>query len=129
MKASRKSVVLMLIAAATCALLVVLVPNWRWYRSAGGIESYLLTETPLGSSEDQVLAYLRSQDFNPAPTWRGVVEPNTIYPPNAVAGNSFIRATVGEYMMVFTTSVEAFYIFGPDRRLVEIAVRKSTESL
>jgi hypothetical protein len=111
--------------------IIALVSNWPWYLSYGQIESYLLQKTPLGSSEEEVISYLREggarlQIEDP---WRGNVAPNTGHPPNTVAGSSYIDAVVGEYRLVFTTSVEAYYIFDSDRRLVEIAIRKTIDAL
>ncbi|WP_242162949.1 hypothetical protein [Lysobacter sp. M15] len=121
MKVSRRSITILVIVAITAVLAVATLPNWRWFLGADRIESQLLEETPIGSSEDQVLAHLRANGLKPAPLWRGSVEPNTIYPPNTIAGN--------RYTIIFTTSVEAFYVFGQDQRLVEIAVRKTTDAL
>lgn len=129
MKVSRRPITILVIVAITAVLAVATLPNWRWFLGADRIESQLLEETPIGSSEDQVLAHLRANGLKPAPLWRGSVEPNTIYPPNTIAGNSFTHAVVGEYTIIFTTSVEAFYVFGQDQHLVEIAVRKTTDAL
>ena len=124
------------IIALTAAALIgctwvgaVVFSNRHWYDSPDRIESHLLSETPLGSSEEEVLRYLRKEAVRFEPPWRGAVAPNTLYPPNTVAGSSYIDAVVGEYAIVFGTSVEAFYIFDANRRLVEIAVRKTTDGL
>ena len=120
---------LIVAAVVVCAwVLAVIIPNWQWYGDAEEIEAHLSSEIPLGSSEEQVLSRLRAKGLTPSPLWRGEVEPNTGYPPNTVAGTSLVRATVAKYRLPFVTSVEVFYIFGPDRRLVEIAVRKTTDA-
>jgi len=129
MKFTRSSTTALVVLGIACLLAVPLVRNWPWYLDQTLIESRLLTETPLGSSEDDVLAHLQAKNLKPAPVWRGTVSPHTIYPPTTVAGTSFTHAVVGEYSLIFTTSVEAFYVFGQDRRLVEIAVRKTTDAL
>jgi hypothetical protein len=110
---------------------IALVSNWPWYMSYGRIESYLLQRTPLGSSEEEVISNLRESGarLQIEEPWRGNVAPNTGFPPNTVAGSSYIVAVVGEYRVVFTTSVAAFYIFDSDRRLVEIAIRKTVDAL
>lgn len=87
------------------------LPNWHLYRSDKGVESHLLTKTPLNSTEQQVLDYLQSAGLKPEPTWRGDLEANQKYPPNTIPGKSVIRVLVGEFQLVFVTSVEAFYIF------------------
>jgi ABC-type dipeptide/oligopeptide/nickel transport system permease component len=129
MRVSRKSIGILTALLLTGALLATILPNWRWHLSPAAIQSQLLAETPLGTSEEQVLRYLQARGLKPAPLWRGTVAANTIYPPSTAAGNSFTHAVVGEYGLIFTTSVEAFYVFGRDRRLVEIAVRKTTDAL
>ncbi|MBF6023961.1 hypothetical protein [Lysobacter niastensis] len=129
MKAWRRSTAALIALAVAGALAVAVLPDWRWHLSPEKIESRLLEATPIGSSEDQVLAHLQAQGLKPAPLWRGAVAPNTAYPPSTVAGGSFTHTVVGEYSLIFTTSVEAFYIFGVDQRLVEIAVRKTTDAL
>ena len=93
------------------------------------IETHLLADTPLGSSENEIIDYLQTTGAKFKEPWRGRVEPNSSYPPNTVAGSSFISSVVAEYNIVLSTSVEAFYIFDSNRLLVEVAVRKSTDAL
>jgi hypothetical protein len=120
-----KSVVVLALSTVT----FIVATNWQWYRSPDYIEFHLLADTPHGSSESEVIDHLRTIGAKYKEPWRGSVEPNTGYPPTAVAGSSFISALVAEYTIVFTTSVEVFYIFDSNRLLVEIAVRKSTDAL
>ena len=47
----------------------------------------------------------------------------------AVGGDGYVLVMMGEYGLIFVTSVEAFYIFGSNGRLVDVKVRKSTDSL
>src|SRR5262249_31595214 len=129
MKPSRRSI-LWLVATVVVALAVFeLLPNWHWYGNERQVQSYLIKTTPLGSSEDDVIAYLRRSGARSDKPWRGQVTAGgpRAYPPNTVAGSSFIRAVVN-YRLVFATSVEAFYIFDANRRLVEIAVRETTDA-
>lgn len=128
MKITRKSIAVFVFLVVAGGLALAILPNWRWHLSTDRIESRLLIETPIGSSEDQVLANLHAKGLKPVPLWRGIVAANTMYPPNTITGSSFTHAVVGEYTLIFTTSVEAFYIFGQDQLLVEIAVRKTTDS-
>ena len=130
MRSSRSAIIWSAVALIACAaVFAVVITNWHWYGSPDQIESHLLAETPLGSSEEAVLSYLSEKAESVKEPWRGPVTPNTLYPPNTVAGSSFITAVVGKYSVVFETSVEAFYIFDSDRRLVEIAVRKTTDGI
>ena len=130
MKLPRNATIWTAIATlATAAVTFVVINNWQWYRSPAQIEDHLLADTPLGSSEDKVIAHLRRSGAEFEDPWRGQLDPNTSYPPNTLPGDSYIRAVVAEYRVVFTTSVEAFYIFDANRHLVEVAVRKSTDAL
>lgn len=130
MRTSRSFITLTAIALIGCAAVAAVVSsNWHLYGSPGQIELNLRNETPLGSSEEEVIRYLRREAMRFEQPWRGAIKPNTVYPPNTIAGSSYIRAVVGEYTVVFVTSVEAFYIFDANRRLVEIAVRKTTDGL
>lgn len=130
MKTSRVAIICTsVVAIALVVMAFVVATNWQWYGLPARIESHLLSETPLGSSETNIISHLCNKGVRFKQPWRGVVEPNTGYPPNTVAGSSFIRALAAEYGIVFVTSVEAFYIFNSDRQLVEIAVRKTTDAL
>ena len=100
-----------------------------WRGSKEKIEEYLLQRTPIGSSEDRVIKYLNENGMNYAKPWRGDVDPEIGYPPNKVRGSSFIRALVAEHRMIFVTSVEAFYVFDSRKKLVEIAIRRTTDSI
>ena len=130
MSSSRRSITWGVIVALICAtVLAIVVPNWHWYRSAAENEAHLATQTPQGSSESEVQAYLEDNAVSFTPPWRGPIEPSSEYSPSSVAGSSLIRALVGEYTVVFVTSVEAYYVFDADRRLVGISVRKTTDAL
>lgn len=86
-------------------------------------------DTPLGSTEQEVIAHLNEEGISYEGPVRARVDPSLSYPPSTVPGSSFIRALVSEYGIIFTTSIESFYIFGDDGFLSEISVRKTTDSL
>jgi hypothetical protein len=129
MTTGRRSVIKVLAAAALLSVAALLVLNWTWYQSEDRIKAHLLAETPVGTSEASVVSRLRANGVEPGEIWRGPVPPNTGYPPSTVPGHSFLHVVVGEYRIVFTTSIEAFYIFDAERRLAEITVRKTTDAL
>jgi hypothetical protein len=94
------------------------------------VERYLLTQTPLGTSETAVGTWLTTMGVN-AQLNRVHVRPKPLgdYPLTAVGGESFIHAPIVSYRLVFRSWVEVFYIFGADDRLVDLRVRRSTDSL
>jgi len=99
----------------------------------GAIEQSLLRETPLGSSEADVLAHLAKLGVE-AYFQRVNFPPSDDYPLSATGGAAYINATIGIYadaawLFVFDTWVEAFYSFDEDERLVDIKVRKYTDAL
>ena len=125
----RKILLLSLVAAIALVLGVLIFgPSPYLYRDSKSVETYLLAKTPLGSSEEQVLTYLRQAGLDPKSPWRGDI-PAGSYPPTSIGGKSYVDAVVGRYSMPFTTSVEAFYIFDSKRRLVDVRVRKTTDAL
>lgn len=129
MNTGRKFVAIGIASVAACFTVALLVSNWTWYQDPDRIEAHLLAETPLGTSEEAVFARLKANGVEPTPVWRGEVRPNTSFPPTTVAGSSFAHVAIAEYRIIFTTTVEAFYVFDADRRLVDIAVRKTTDAL
>ena len=108
---------------------IFLNPDFYLYRSSESVEAYLKSETPLGTPEAAVMAYLKENEMNPDAIRRVHVTISTSYPPSSVEGESFIRALVGEYDIVFTTSVESFYTFDSDGMLADIKIRKTTDAL
>lgn len=100
----------------------------RWRVSEQSIAARELETTPLGATETAVLNALIRRNRQPSPMWRGVIEPGSSYPVSARGGASYTRVALAEYGIVFKTSVEAFYIFDGDRRLVEVGIRKTTDA-
>lgn len=96
--------------------------------STNEIERHLLIATPLGSTEAEVLSYLQDKHISGS-IKRAHVRPGVDYPPTAVEGNSFIHESIGEYGLLFQTSVEAFWVFNSAGRLVDLKVRKTTDAL
>ena len=113
------------LALSSCASVSVL-PRSELRLDPEVIESKLLSGTPVGTSEDQVLRHLQSKGLKPTPIWRGNIE--VAHLGNDYPASSFSRIDLGDYGLIFETSVEALYLFGQDQRLLEISVRKSTDS-
>lgn len=111
------------------ASIITAITFWPWYMHTNQIVSYLFSKTQHGSSEDDIIEYLKKNDMHFNETWRGQIKANTNYPPNSTGGRSFIHANIAEYGVFLSTSVEAFYIFDNNRKLIEITVRKTTDAL
>jgi len=118
-----------IIALATVVFFIFPCLDFNLYRSSESIAAHLGSKTPLGTSEAAVMTYLKENDMNPDALRTAHVDPDSSYPPSSVEGESFIRALAGEYGVVFTTSVESFYIFDSDGMLVDIKIRKTTDAL
>lgn len=114
--------------ALAAAAMVAWHVDLRWRATPEVISSRMLEETPLGSSEALVLDALAKQDRKPAPMWRGVIAPGSDYPLTTRGGSSFTHVVLAQYGIVFTTSVEAFYIFDSNQRLIEVGIRKTTDA-
>ena len=102
-----------------------------WWRPPSEIKAYLLTQTPVGSRETQVLAWLDSHDIS-AEVHRF---PRKVEPTEwrnysfaiSQGATAMIQEVVAQYGFPFGTSVEAFYLFD-EGRLVDIGVRKTTDA-
>lgn len=91
------------------------------------IEAYLRSETPLGSSEATVLAWLKTKGIDARVTRKQII-PGSMDPPSAVDGGAFIASRLASYRKIpFRTFVGAVFIFDDHGALVEIRVRKSVD--
>ena len=94
------------------------------------IERHLLRKTPLGSSEADVLRFLRQQGVS-ADVATGHIPPSppSDYPLTKIGGEAFIHESIAHYRLVFRTDVEVFYIFDASGKLVDLRVRKTVDAL
>ena len=99
-----------------------------WWKSEQSIRDYLFEQTAVGTSEEQVLRWLGARGVV-AKLNRQHIEPNRGYPPTTTGGESWTQVVLDTHGFPFETWVEAFYIFDSDGRLVDIGVRKTTDSL
>ena len=98
-------------------------------RSDGKIHASLMALTPLGSTPEQVLAFVKQQG------WRhSEYHPNTGFlkqerPEIEVVGASSINASLGDYHSspFLITNVSAFWGFDQKRRLIEIWIWRTTD--
>jgi hypothetical protein len=101
--------------------------HFVYWRSESAVETFLSLQTPIGSSQQEVLSWLRSEGLKPALDGR-TVPPKSDYPLSEKGGASFIAIKLNEYWWVWNTQIEGFYTFDAQGRLHEIRVRRSTDS-
>ena len=92
------------------------------------IENVLIRETPLGTSIDDVISSLKQSGLTPKGPFENSIRPGH-YPKSYVHGEYWAVVLLGEYRVLFVTSVEAFYIFNGAGELVGVGVRKSVDAL
>ena len=102
-----------------------------WWGSTSEIKAYLLTQTPVGSREAEVLAWLETRnvstevDHFPRKIEGQQIERSYDFPIRGRFIDGMIHEVVAEYGL-FTTSVEAFYVFN-EGHLVDIGVRTTAD--
>ena len=89
-------------------------------RSENGIQTWLLSQTPLGSSRQQVLGVVARRGWKMHPEYRGRFINRSV----PVGG---FGAELGTYMGVSDTKVDAYWKFGVADNLVEVYVNKWRE--
>ena len=128
MKPSVRLSLYVISAAAVLGVYACLPSRFVYWRSEDHIESFLRTQTPLGSSQSDVLDWLR-RNGTPASIAVGVIPPGSSYPPTQIGGASFTHQAVAHYRILFATDVEAFYIFDATGSLVDLRVRTTVDAL
>ena len=120
------------LAASLLALVVICVALFPgsvlYWGSPHRIERYLRDQTPIGSTQDAVVMWLRGRSSS-ANIAVAIIPPHSTYPPTVVGGTSFIHSIIASYRVLFTTDVEAFYVFDASAHLVDIGVRTTTDAL
>ena len=113
-------------AAATLGALVICAfvggryPPLVWWRSASHIEAYLRRETPLGSSQESVRAWVDRTRRIQIPIHQGPVKPHSDYPVSTTGGASWATVVVSRGWI---TDIEAFYTFDATGHLADVRVR------
>lgn len=119
------------VALATLVLAAVSIVGYRLFTSQPSpveIERQLLTETPLGASREDVVRWLAARGIR-AEVHVVKIDGPSDYPLTRTGGTSFIHETLDRSRLLFRTSVEVFYIFDTEGRLVDLRVRRTTDSL
>ena len=97
-----------------------------WWQSPQEIRGRLLREIPTTSTEDQVLRWLKNKGIT-ASIRRHHVEAGD-HPVSTTRGEAWTEAVLDRHGIIFATSVEVYFIFDEQRRLVDIGVRKTTDA-
>jgi len=105
-------------------------PSLPLRRSSQAIEQSFLAETPIGSPFSEVIRKLSDRGYKPVPSELGFYRQELGESPRTV-GVSSIKVQLGDYWVVpfVTTSVDAFWGFDSDGRLIEVWVWKTTDCL
>jgi hypothetical protein len=91
------------------------------------IEHYLRDQTPIGSTQDTVVTWLRQRGSG-AKINVAAIAAHSAFPPTETGGASFIQTTIASYRIVFRADVEAFYVFDVNARLADIGVRRTIDA-
>jgi hypothetical protein len=96
--------------------------------NADEIRVHLIREQPIGTSMPAVEAWIKKAG------WKYSASPNVGFlkqedRKNSVVGASSIKADIGDYWRFpfLTTSVVAYWGFGPDGKLIDVWVWKTTD--
>jgi hypothetical protein len=88
-------------------------------KSEDDIRAWLETQTPIGSSLESVISYAQKQKWYDARAQGSDGETGPIY----------VRGELGEYGLVFATSVTVFWEFDSMSRLERIRIWKTVDAL
>ena len=99
-------------------------------RSELHLRDALLAETPIGSGFDEVRSLLNARGMLVSGHHEhlGFIKQPPGQPAETIGIRS-LRAHLGYYQVLFRTDVTAFYGFDSEDKLIEIWVRKETDSL
>ena len=97
-----------------------------WWKPPAQIEASLRSSTPLGTSEQGVLSWLRERGVE-ANIERGPVRANSEYPLTSTGGAAFIQSDLEHHRFIFREDVVAFYTFDDSGKLVDLRVRKDVD--
>jgi hypothetical protein len=111
----------------------------KWWQSPQQIERYLRSQTPIGSTERQVLGWLHEHaPMQPNEAWwqirQGSIPPGSDYPLTTTGGAASMHVLLhGEperlIPFMFAWDVEGFYTFDSAHRLRDVRVRITVNSL
>jgi hypothetical protein len=104
------------------------------------IREYLLKLTPLGTDMDDVIDIIKAKNkwkiFYVDNSIGYYLSPNgrpsegaRVYPETSIVGKKSIRVVLGIYGLVFKTGVSAYYGFDEMNLLIEISIKKDTDTL
>ncbi len=121
------------LSSAVVAILALGVAVWAVHdrlvllANVPRIERHLRRHTPIGTSEGEVVKWLRNQHLEAEVHY--VPFPAGDYPLSRRAGSAFIHQTIGYYYLPWRVDVEVFYSFNESRQLIDLAVRKTVDAL
>ena len=119
------------IFAICCAGIIVrdawIHPLWM---PASGLRSWILRRAPLGSSSEQVDAFIAAHHWSRHYDWHGTPSPTSEKPYPAVKGTRVIGAYLGGYQGIpFRADLDAYWGFDESGHLIDLNVRKMVDAL
>ncbi len=96
-------------------------------QSKHSIRNKLLQNTPPGTSITEVNSYFKNNNFK-----KIIYYDNGFYDhdiSSSSIGEKYYRVLLGEYRILFITSVTAFWVFNEENKLIDIYVWKTTDAL
>jgi len=109
---------------------VILILSNPLLRSEKSLRKMILKKTPIGSNMDDVIKYINSKkkwkvawiSYDSGFYHQGIF-------PEKVIGSKSIRVNIGEYGLIFKTSVTVFWGFNEDSKLIDIWVWKTVDAI
>lgn len=109
-----------IIALSVVLCIVILVSINPLRRSCEHIRGKMLKDTPVGTSKEIVLEFIEDKG------WRWDVAYGNS---KEETGYHYISAVIGEYLTPFITSVVVEWKFNDEDTLIDVFVKKETDSL
>lgn len=114
--------------AAIGAGVAIVIGAGSLRRPVSMIENSLLRLAPIGSSTDDVLRAVEAKGWEHSVVRNvGFLKQKAMHHA-AVVGSSSLEAHLGDYGVFFRTSVDAYWGFDRDGRLLEVWVWKTTDA-
>jgi hypothetical protein len=127
----RTAKLLGLASAAICAGIGIraawLYPLWE---SEDGVREWILRQTPLGSSSNEVRTFIAKRGWKSKYDWMGTPSPVSEKQFPAVKGSHIIGADLGGYQgLPFHVDLDAYWGFDASGRLIDLRVRKMADGI
>ncbi len=97
-------------------------------RSNDAVQSWLLTQVPVGSNIEQLMSAADQRDWRVNGSWDGN-QPQLHSDWGGIDGAKVVWIYVGGYRSVFRTDLDSFWAFDESGRLIGVKIRRMTDAL